>query len=106
MRMQTASSQPGRACNTNTLSHTARLSLCVLPSCVLLLCSSSVCPPTGTVEQALGGKICCLINELSDATEEDDLRDIQDKVDKVGGVEGGRFHLFNLLHVHMSARSA
>lgn len=38
---------------------------------------------TGTVEQAFGGKICCLINELSDATEEDDLREIQDKVDKV-----------------------
>lgn len=37
----------------------------------------------GTVEQAFGGKICCLINELSDATEDDDLREIQDKVDKV-----------------------
>jgi hypothetical protein len=37
----------------------------------------------GTIEQAFGGKICCLINELSDATEDDDLREIQDKVDKV-----------------------
>jgi len=37
----------------------------------------------GTVEQAFGGKICCLINELSDATEDDDLQEIQNKVDKV-----------------------
>jgi hypothetical protein len=40
--------------------------------------------PAGTVEQHVGGKICCLINELSDATEEDDLRQVQDRVDKVG----------------------
>jgi hypothetical protein len=37
----------------------------------------------GTVEQHVGGKICCLINELSDATEEEDLRQVQDRVDKV-----------------------
>jgi hypothetical protein len=40
--------------------------------------------PAGTVEQHVGGKICYLINELSDATEEDDLRQVQDRVDKVG----------------------
>jgi hypothetical protein len=38
---------------------------------------------SGSVEQAFGGKICCLINELSEATEDDDLRVIQDRVDKV-----------------------
>jgi hypothetical protein len=41
--------------------------------------------PAGTVEQHVGGKICCLINELSDATEENDLRQVQDRVDKVRG---------------------
>jgi hypothetical protein len=46
----------------------------------LLVCAH-LC--AGTVEQAFGGKICCLINDLSDATEEDDLREIQDRVDKV-----------------------
>lgn len=42
----------------------------------------------GTVEQHIGGKICCLINELSEATEQDDLQQVQDKVDKV--MRGGR----------------
>eukprot|EP00877_Chromochloris_zofingiensis_P000067 jgi/Chrzof1/10060/Cz04g25210.t1 len=39
--------------------------------------------PVGTVEQHIGGKICHLINQLSDATEEDDLQEVQHKVDKV-----------------------
>jgi len=39
----------------------------------------------GTVEQHFGGKICCLINELSEATEADDLQEVQDRVDKVWG---------------------
>lgn len=52
----------------------------------MLLPPPPLLPPlrAGTVEQAFGGKICVLINELSDATEDDDLREIQDKVDKVG----------------------
>lgn len=46
------------------------------------------------MEQHVGGKICCLINELSDATEEllseDGLREMQDRIEKVGqGREGG-----------------
>jgi hypothetical protein len=44
---------------------------------------------SGSVEQAFGGKICCLINELSEATEDDDLRVVQDRVDKVRLREGG-----------------
>ncbi|WIA29168.1 hypothetical protein OEZ86_011679 [Tetradesmus obliquus] len=45
----------------------------------------------GTVEQHVGGKICCLINELSDATEEDDLRQVQDRVDKIQAAVNSQF---------------
>jgi hypothetical protein len=38
----------------------------------------------GSVEQHFGGKICCLINELSEATEEeDDMQQVQEQIDKV-----------------------
>ncbi|KAF6266620.1 hypothetical protein COO60DRAFT_1697167 [Scenedesmus sp. NREL 46B-D3] len=45
----------------------------------------------GTVEQHVGGKICCLINELSEATEGDDLRQVQDRVDKIQAAVDSQF---------------
>jgi hypothetical protein len=71
-----------------------------------LVCSSPHAPLAGTVEQAFGGKICMLINELSEASEADDLQEIQARVDKVCVcVEGGGWLLLLLCCYSSAARS-
>ncbi|KAF8072944.1 ATXR2 [Scenedesmus sp. PABB004] len=65
----------------------------------------------GTVEQHVGGKLCCLISDLSDAAEEADLREVQERVDKIhaavdsnflDGLLSGRVRLPLTQHVEMA----